>query len=138
MPMQLALSAMCHCTWHAQQIALGCAGQAIGMQVSMLCCVLDLVVDAQLRTCWHCRRLQPICVQAIKLLLMYGARAHVFNKYRQLPQNLTTNGECLHIFKLLEESGDLYRQELKDAMLEARERAQEQTRQRAKLGPVTT
>lgn len=60
---------------------------------------------------------------AIKLLLAHGAAANFQNKYKQTPEALCTDEECLKLFSTLRRDGDLCRQEMRDQLEDARAQA---------------
>jgi hypothetical protein len=61
-------------------------------------------------------------MQAVQLLLMYGAETLHLNKYRQPAESLTTNEECLALFAQVRRDGELCRQELREKLETLRER----------------
>jgi hypothetical protein len=60
-------------------------------------------------------------MQAIKLLLMYGAEVHHANKFKQIPERLCTDEGCLKVFSQLKREGDLCRQEMRERLHDCRQ-----------------
>jgi len=55
-------------------------------------------------------------VQAVQLLIMYGADASIQNRYKQTARYLALSEECLQLFDLLERDGELCRHDLRDRL----------------------
>jgi hypothetical protein len=62
-------------------------------------------------------------LQAVKLLLMYGGEPQHWNRYRQVPESLATDDECIKLFAQERHGGSLWRQEMKERLLDSREAA---------------
>lgn len=62
-------------------------------------------------------------MQAVQLLIMYGADASIQNCYMQTPPYLALSDECLQLFDLLERDGELCRHDLRQRLADDREEA---------------
>ena len=70
-------------------------------------------------------------VQAIQLLMMYGADAGIENKYKQTPVYLTVDEKCIEQFETLEAEGELCRAALQDRLEDDRHEAKRLGEERA-------
>lgn len=72
-----------------------------------------------------------LALQAIQLLIMYGADASIQNSYMQTARYLALSDECLKLFDMLEHDGELCRQDLRDRLEDDRAEAAARKEERA-------
>lgn len=63
------------------------------------------------------------CVQAVQLLIMYGADASIQNCFKLTPPYLALSEECLKLFDLLDRDGELCRHDLRQRLADDRDEA---------------
>lgn len=62
-------------------------------------------------------------MQAVQLLIMYGADASIQNRFKLTPSYLALSDECLQLFDVLDRDGELCRHDLRQRLAEDREEA---------------